>query len=111
MFDDLNLAVLCGRLATEPDLKTHDSGARSLRFLLTVLSRHPRRRIDVVPVTLFDPPAGLVDSLPGPEAKVWVTGAFQRRCEDGPDGRRTRLEVIADHVTVVDEAVSPPVGR
>lgn len=102
--EDLNLSVLCGRLATEPELSVHDSGSRTLMFLVTVAARHPRRRIDVVPVTLYDPPDELVDDLPGPNARVWVTGAVQRRAQDGPEGRRTRIEIVADQVAVIEES-------
>lgn len=101
--EDLNLSVLCGRLATEPELSIHDSGSRTLKFLVTVGARHPRRRIDVVPVTLYDPPDELVDDLPGANTRVWVTGAVQRRAQDGPEGRRTRIEIVADQVAVLKE--------
>lgn len=104
MSEDLNLSVLCGRLATEPDVVVCDSGARRIQFLLTVHARHPNRRVDVVPVTLYDPPDWLVDDLPGQNSRIWVTGAFQRRSQDGPEGRRARIEVVADHVVVIDHA-------
>ena len=58
---DLNLVVLCGRVAVEPELKTFDSGSRLIRLLVTVRSDVPRRRVDVVPVTMWDPPDELVD--------------------------------------------------
>lgn len=102
--EDLNLAVLCGRLATAPELSIHDSGSRTLMLLVTVSARHPRRRIDVVPVTLYDPPDELVDHLPEPNARVWVTGAVQRRAQDGPEGRRARIEIVADQVAVLKES-------
>ena len=102
--EDLNLAVLCGRLTTEPDLSIHDSGSRTLTLLVTVSARHPRRRIDVVPVTLYDPPDELVDDLPGANTRIWVTGVVQRRSQDGPEGRRTRIEIVADQVAVLKES-------
>ena len=98
---DINLAVLCGRLATAPEVRTYDTGSRCMRLLVTVAAERPQRRIDVVPVTLWDPPAELVDDLPDQNARVWVTGIVQRRALDGPEGRRNRIEVIADQVTVV----------
>jgi single-stranded DNA-binding protein len=98
---DINLTVLCGRLATAPELRVLDSGARTLRLLVTVASEHPLRRIDVVPVTLWDPDDDLVDAELEQNDRVWVTGAVQRRVFDGPEGRRTRVEVIADQVTPI----------
>lgn len=102
--DDLNLAVLCGRLATEPEIAIHDSGSRKLMLLVTVAARRPRRRIDVVPVTLYDPPDDLIDDLPGPNTRVWVAGAVQRRAQDGPEGRRNRIEIVADQVAILKES-------
>lgn len=103
MSEDLNLSVLCGRLATSPDIVINDSGSRQMRLLVTVNARHPRRRVDVVPVTLYDPPDCLVDEPPCANSRVWVTGAVQRRGFDGIDGRRSRIEVIADQVVVLGE--------
>ncbi len=99
---DINLAVLCGRLATAPELRVYDTGSRCMRFLVTVAAERPRHRIDVVPVTLWDPPTDLVDTPPDPNARVWITGVVQRRTLDGPEGRRSRIEVIADQVTVLN---------
>lgn len=98
---DINLAVLCGRLATAPEVRVYDSGSRSVHLLVTVATERPQRRIDVVPVILWDPPAELVDHPPGQNARVWVTGLVQRRASDGPEGRLNRIAVVADQVTVL----------
>lgn len=68
------------------------------RYLITVRSEEPRRRVDVVPVVLWDPPADLLDADPAPGQSLWVAGSVQRRFWSGPEGRRSRLEVIADQV-------------
>lgn len=101
---DLNLAVLAGRLATTPELRTFDSGARLVRVLVTVRSERPTPRIDVVPVCLWDPPEDLADAAAAD--RVWVSGRVQRRFQDGPEGRRSRLEVVADQVVL--RASDPP---
>ena len=36
---DLNLVVLCGRLAIDPELQMFDSGTRLIRLLMTVEER------------------------------------------------------------------------
>jgi hypothetical protein len=59
---------------------------------------------DVVPVALWDPDDTLADSPPDQNTRVWVTGVVQRRVLDGPEGRRSRIEVIADQVVVLDRA-------
>lgn len=102
---DLNLVVLCGRLATDPELRAFDSGAQLARLLVTVRSDEPRRRVDVVPVTLWDPPEEFLSDPPQKGRRVWVCGSVQRRFWESPEGRRSRLEVVAEQVNVkeVDE--------
>jgi single-stranded DNA-binding protein len=107
---DLNLVVLCGRLAVEPELKTFGSGSRLIRLLVTIRSDWPKRRVDVVPVTLWDPPDDLIDDLPLKGQRVWVCGSVQRRFWEAPDGRRSRLEVVAEQVNVKDVAELEPIS-
>jgi single-stranded DNA-binding protein len=107
---DLSLVVLCGRLAVEPELKTFGSGSRLIRLLVTIRSDWPKRRVDVVPVTLWDPPDDLLDELPLKGQRVWVCGSVQRRFWEAPDGRRSRLEVVAEQVNVKDVAELEPVS-
>lgn len=106
---DLNLVVLCGRLAVEPEVKSFGTGTRLVRFLVTVRSDEPRRRVDVVPVTLWDPPDELVDDLAEKGRRVWVCGSVQRRFWESPDGRRSRLEVVAEQVHLADVEDLAPV--
>jgi single-strand DNA-binding protein len=107
---DLNLVVLCGRLAVEPELKEFGSGTRLIRFLVTVRSDEPNRRVDVVPVTLWDPSDELVDDLPEKGRRVWVCGAVQRRFWESSDGRRSRLEVVAEQVHLKDVEDLEPIA-
>lgn len=95
---DLNLVLLVGRLATDPEQREFESGDRLMRFLVTVRSEEPRRRVDVIPVTLWDPPEDMVETPPVPDERLWVAGAVQRRFWDGPEGRRSRMEVVASQV-------------
>ncbi len=99
---DLNLIVLCGRLSVDAEMRTFDSGARLIRYLMVVRADHPRRRVDVIPVTLWDPPGELLDQ-PGQKGdRIWVCGMVQRRYWESPDGRRSRIEVVAEQVTMRD---------
>ena len=95
---DLNLVVLGGRLAAPPELRVFDSGTRLMRFLVTVRSESPRRRTDVVPVTLWNPPPSRVEALHDVGDRIWVAGAIQRRFMETAEGRRSRLEVVAAEV-------------
>lgn len=99
---DLNLTVLCGRLATDPEIREFDSGARLIRYLVTVRVDYPRKRTDVIPVTIWDPSDELVEEPGSRGERVWVCGAVQRRYWEGSDGRRSRVEVVAEQVVVRD---------
>ncbi|MGF1667483.1 MAG: single-stranded DNA-binding protein [Acidimicrobiia bacterium] len=99
-FRDLNLVVICGRVASAPDLRHDDSGTRQLRMLVTLRGDRPRRRIDVLPVTVWDPEDHLVDPGLPVGARVMVAGMVQRSLPEGPEGQRSRLEVIGLHVAV-----------
>ena len=103
---DFNLIVIAGRLAAEPELTTFASGARLLRLLVTVRSQEPRRRIDVLPVVMWDPS----DDVPMDElirgAGVWVAGSVQRRFWSAEAGRTSRVEIVAHDVQRRPEADS-----
>jgi single-strand DNA-binding protein len=100
---DLNLVVVSGRLAAPPEIRQFESGARLARFLVTVRSEEPRRRVDVLPVTLWDPADELVARVPQPGTRVWVAGSVQRRFWSASDGRRSRIELVADQVCLRDD--------
>ena len=95
---DLNLVLLAGRLAAPPEIRQFESGSRLVRYLVTVRSEEAVRRVDVVPVSLWDPPGELVDADPQPGSRLWVAGSVQRRFWSASEGRRSRLEVVADQV-------------
>lgn len=97
---DLNLVVLAGRLAAPAELRTFDSGTRLLRFLVTTHSDEPRRRVDVVPVTLWDPDDATLAVDPTPGDRLWVAGSVQRRFWEAPQGKRSRLEIVAHRLDV-----------
>ncbi|MGD2043794.1 MAG: single-stranded DNA-binding protein [Acidimicrobiia bacterium] len=99
---DLNLIVLCGRLAVEGELRTFDSGAQLIRYLVTTRVDFPRRRTDVIPVTLWDPPEDIINDPGLKGERIWVCGSVQRRYWESPDGRRSRVEVVAEQIKVGD---------
>ncbi len=105
---DFNLVVLAGRLATDPEHRAFESGASLVRLLVTVRTDEPRRRVDVVPVTLWDPPAELIGDDLAAGDRVWVTGGVERRFWEAPDGRRSRLEIVARHVQRVEVGHGAP---
>ena len=102
---DLNLVVLAGRVAADPEIRTFESGTRMLRLLVTVRSIEPRRRIDVVPVVMWSPDDDVLEAI-GLGQAVWVAGSVQRRFWSSDDGRRSRLEIVAHEVSVRDDVAS-----
>ena len=92
---DLNLVVIAGRLAAEPEMKEYEQGTRSTRLLVTVRQKVPKPRMDVIPVMCWD--MDLPDMDRG--TRVWVAGQIQRRFRAGPVAeRQSRVEVVAVHV-------------
>ena len=57
--------------------------------------RGQRKRVDVIPVTLWDPPEHLAERLQEADTGVWIVGSVQRRFWQGQEGRRSRLEIAA----------------
>jgi single-stranded DNA-binding protein len=103
---DLNLVVLAGRIAAEPEIRTFESGATLMRLLVTVRSEEPRRRLDVIPVVQWDPDPDDMPDGPVRGRSVWVAGSVQRRFWSVDDGRHSRIEVIAHEVAIRDEESS-----
>ena len=104
---DLNLAVLCGRLATDAEVRVFDSGARLIRYLVILRVDHPRKRTDVIPVTFWDPDEELAET-PGEKGdRVWVCGSVQRRYWESQDGRQSRVEVVAEQVSFKVDDLEP----
>lgn len=97
---EMNTVVLCGKLAKPPEIRTFDSGSRLVRSLITVRTDTPRRRVDVIPVTLWDPASDheLMSAEVG--TTLWATGSVQRRFWTSSEGRESVLEIIAQHIEV-----------
>lgn len=95
---NLNLMVVSGRLAAPPEIREFENGSRLARYLVTVRTEEPTRRVDVLPITLWDPQDELIDADPQPGMGVWAAGSVQRRFWSGSDGRRSRIELVADQV-------------
>ena len=100
---DLNLVVISGRVAAEPEHSRFESGS-SIRLLVTVRSYTPARRIDLVPIVVRNPSDDLTDGRLVPGVRVWATGTVQRRFWDSAvtGDKRSRLEILAHKVEVGD---------
>lgn len=102
---DLNLAVIAGTLSAPPEIRTFESGATLARYLVTVRSTEPRRRTDVIPVVLWEPPLqGPLEELERGD-RIWAVCQVQRRFWDAGESRRSRLEIVAHHVEPLPVAI------
>lgn len=99
---DFNLVVLYGQLTMEPEYRAYDSGARLIRYLVQTRSSEPLRRLDVVPVVLWDPSDELWTRDSRRLDRVMIVGTVQRRFWTAPDGRESRIEVVASIVEFND---------
>jgi single-stranded DNA-binding protein len=100
---DYNVAVIAGTLAAPPEIREFDSGSRLIRFLITTRVEEPRHRVDVVPVTLWEPDDALVAADLPPGQRMWAAGALQRRYWSGAHGRQNRLEFVAHAIQLRDD--------
>jgi single-strand DNA-binding protein len=101
---DFNVVVLSGKLTAPPEVRVFESGSTLIRSLVTVRTDLPRRRVDVVPVTLWDPGPDhpLLEAVVG--TRVWVAASVQRRFWTDRDSRKSRLEVVATDIrTATDD--------
>ena len=100
---DLNMLVLNGRLAAAPDHRILESGSRMARLLVAVRSEEPHSRLDVLPVVWWEPDDEFVAAPPEVGSRISVTGSVQRRYWESADGRRSKIEVVAIHVAVLND--------
>ena len=103
---DLNLVVIAGRIAAEPDIQTFESGTTLMRLLVTVRSEEPRRRLDVIPVVQWNPDTHAIPDEPVRGRRVWVVGALQRRFWSADDGRLSKVEIVAHEIAVREDDVN-----
>ncbi len=95
---EYNLVTLAGSLAVDPEERRFDGGAHLVRYLVTVRSDAPRRRLDVIPVVLWDPTPDHLSPVLVRGDRVMVVAMVQRRFWNTPEGRRSRVEIVAHHV-------------
>ena len=99
----MNLVVLIGNLANDPEMRMSQSGKPLTNFRLAVQRTKPNaqgvREADFFPVLTFGKTAEFADKYLRKGAKVCVEGRIQTRSYDAQDGsKRWVTEVLADHV-------------
>jgi|FLYL01.1.fsa_nt_gi single-stranded DNA-binding protein len=94
---DVNLVVLCGRLAAPPKLHVTAGGFRYLEFWVALRHDGPRPTLEVVPVRWWGAAGKLAEYLAGD--RVWVIGEVRRRLPTGEDDLHGEVEVVAERVS------------
>lgn len=97
---DMNMVLLEGRLAAQPEHRLLDSGSRMTRLLVAVRSDEPHSRLDVLPVVWWEPNDEFTGAPPQVGSRILVTGSLQRRYWESADGRRSKIEAVANQVSL-----------
>ena len=112
--DQMNSVNLIGRLTATPQLRTSDSGSVA-RLRVAVQRRRGKdgedRGADFVDVTAFGTQAQTCAQYLTKGRRVAIVGRLHHSEWDAEDGRRQRLEVIAENVDFLDsprESAEPP---
>jgi single-strand DNA-binding protein len=90
----LNLAVVCGNLSSEPTRRVLQSGSELVSLEVTV--RREDEAAETVPVSWFDAPSWADDLAAGDG--VVVTGRVRRRFFRSGGSTQSRTEVLAASV-------------
>ncbi len=93
---DRNEVALRGVLTTAPEHRVFGSGASLARLLVTIRLSAPRSRTDVIPVTVWEPDAAVIEAERG--TPVDVIGQVHRRFWTDAEGRHSRVEVVATEI-------------
>lgn len=99
---DVNLSLVSGRLALPPLVEHQPDGSVLARMLVLVRSQR-RSRLDVVPVTMANPPSELLAPGIGAGTGVYLAGGLMRRCAADVLSTSTRLELVADSLALWNE--------
>lgn len=95
---DLNHVVIGGRLAVPPEITPEPDGRRRMRLLIVVRGSDPPR-VDLIPVTIWNPPdVGPLEI----GTRAYVSGSLHRRFSER--GGSSRIEVVADHISTCPPA-------
>lgn len=100
---NFNKVILGGRLTSDPELKTTQSGVQVASFRLAVNRRGKDDVTDFINVTAWRQTAEFVTKYFHKGSCICITGSIQTRSWEGQDGqKRTVTEVQADEAYFVD---------
>lgn len=99
----MNKAILIGRLAADPELRTTGNGTAVCKFTLAVTRRHAdaqgNRQVDFIPVIAWRQLAENCNKYLAKGKMAGIVGEIQTRSYDAQDGtKRYVTEIIANEV-------------
>ena len=99
----MNKAILIGRLANDPELRTTSGGVSVCQFRLAVIRRFANqqgvREADFIPIVVWRQQAETCARYLSKGRQCAVVGTIQTRSYDAQDGtKRYVTEVVADEV-------------
>jgi single-strand DNA-binding protein len=103
---DLNVVTITGRLADDP--KPYATGNGGDVTMLRIAVGRPKRpgqqrsEADFVDVAAWDEQAKLAAKYLAKGLRVGVTGRLQQRTWETPEGKRSRLQVVAGQLHFID---------
>jgi len=96
----MNVVVLMGRLAADPELKTTQSGKSVTSFRIAVNRRYEKNAADFIDIVVWEKTAEFVTRYFSKGSMIAVQGRIQtRNYEDKNGNKRTAFEVVADNVS------------
>lgn len=102
----LNVVVLTGRLTTDPELKTTNSGLSVCSFSIAVDRRYKsgeERQADFINIVAWRSSAEFVSKYFKKGQAIAIEGSIQTRKYQDKDGNnRTAFEVVANNVQFAD---------
>ena len=107
----MNSINLVGRLTTEPELKTTNSGKSVCSFTLAVARPRVKDTTDFINAVVWEKSAEYLTTYGRKGNIVAVTGVLTSRKYDDKDGNhRTAFEVVCDSVSLCESRGNGQVG-
>lgn len=101
-----NLAILSGRLTTDPELKTTNNGVSVCSFTIAVERRYKQgeeRQADFINIVAWRGTGEFVAKYFTKGSMIGIEGAIQtRKYQDKNGNNRTAFEVVANNVQFIE---------
>lgn len=96
---DINCSAVSGRLVIPPLVEYQPDGSILAEMLVLVRSAEGGR-VDVIPVTMPNPPGALLAKDVGSGTRLLLAGALKRKCDMDSFSTSSRLQMVADSLAI-----------